>query len=473
VDNIRRANTCSVGSDHDINERRPLVQSNPEHPAAGKAVVYVRLSGQPYGYDPFSPDNQLRICRDHARNHRVEIVAEYQDLAVSGRRGEIERPGFEACLELLRRQVVEILYVATLDRFSRRGLHHVTALLEEVDAAGGRVIVAVDGLDTRLAADRQTISSLAELARAEADAASWRLSEWHAHNRRNGLWKRIRPFGYTVANGKLEPHPTEAPIVRAMVDSFLAGSSLRGIAKWLNAEGVKPPRLVFYEEALAKGYNPRTPPAKSWSYVAVRGVLAAPALAALMSHAGELCRDERGHLIVAGVGIVTQDERAQILAGLQRRASPGGPHQGGRREGGKNPQPKYLLTGLGRCGECGKALQRIVTRRGGVYYRCAAKGRGQTCRGGLISGAFLESEVVRHLLEGRDRSVRLPPAVLEELRDGWEDLPLAWRRAVLTEVIRQVWVYAADIPVDRRVHIVWAGENPPRPRGARPVGSST
>jgi hypothetical protein len=38
----------------------------------------------------------------------VEVVAEYQDLAVSGRKGDAERPGFVAALELLRRRAVEI-----------------------------------------------------------------------------------------------------------------------------------------------------------------------------------------------------------------------------------------------------------------------------------------------------------------------------------------------------------------------------
>jgi DNA invertase Pin-like site-specific DNA recombinase len=314
---------------------------NTEHPAAGKAVVYVRLSGQPYRYDPFSPDNQRRICRDHALEEQVEIVAEYQDLAVSGRKGGAERPGFEASLQLLRRRAVEILYVAKLDRFSRRGLQHVEPLLDEIDGVGGRVVFVADGLDSRNAADRRTISTLAERARAEADAATWRRSEWHAHNRRRGLWKRIRPFGYVVTNGKLHPHPAEASIVRGMVDSFLAGSSLRSIAMRLNAEGVKPPRLVFYEEAKAKGYNAKRPPATSWSYVAVRGILSAPALAALISHAGELSRDECGGPISAGIGIVTQDERAQILAELRRRALLGGARQAGQRRAVRDAQPSW------------------------------------------------------------------------------------------------------------------------------------
>ena len=447
------------------------MKENPAHPAAGKAVVYVRLSGQPYGYDPFSPDNQRRICRDHALREHVEIVAEYQDLAISGRKDEANRPGFEASMELIRRRAVEILYVARLDRFSRRGLEHVGALLDEIDQVGGRVIFVAEGLDTRQAAVRKTIAMLAEQARAEADAATWRLSEWHAHNRRNGLWKRIRPFGYIVSDGKLSPHPTESPIVRGMVDSYLAGSSLRGIAKKLNRQGVKPPRLVFYEEATAKGYSARKPSANSWSYIAVRGVLTAPALAALISHAGEPCRDERGELILAGDGIVSLEERAKILAELRRRALLGGARQSGRRETEQVRQPKYLLTGFGKCGECGKALQRIETARGGIYYRCAGKGRGQTCRGAMISGRHLESEVVRRVLEWRTHSGRPPPTALGYTATGaWEDLSLAQRRAILADAVREVWVFSTDVPVARRVRIVWVGEDPPEPRGRQPTG---
>ena len=139
-----------------------------------------------------------------------------------------------------------------------------------------------------------------------------------------------------------------------MVDSFLAGSSLRGIAKGLNAQGVKPPRLVFYEEAIAKGYRAKRPSATPWSYVAVRGILTAPALAALISHGGEPCRDEHGLPIFAGVGIVDLDERSQILEELRRRAMSGGAPRATRGDARRDTQPKYLLTGFGRCGNAAR-----------------------------------------------------------------------------------------------------------------------
>jgi DNA invertase Pin-like site-specific DNA recombinase len=462
----RKANISSIALVNPFEE--VPVTRRPQHPAAGKAVVYLRLSGQPYGYDPFSLENQRRICRERALHEHVEIVAEHQDPAISGRKGEAERPGFEASLNLIRRQLAETMYVAGMDRFSRRGMHYVRALLDEVDRAGGRVLFVADGLDSRETAVRQAIEAHAEQARAEADAATRRLSEWHAHNRRKGLWKRIRPFGYLVNDGRLVPHPTEAPIVRGMVDGFLAGSSLRGIAMGLNAQGVKPPRLVFYEEATAKGYSAKRPSATSWSYVAVRGILTAPALAALTSHGGEPCRDEHDQPIFAGVGIVDLGERSRILEELRRRAMSRGALRATRGDGRRDTRPKYLLTGFGRCGECGKALQRIETLRGGVYYRCASKGRGQTCRGALIPGRLLESEVVRSVLERRARSAQRPVSSLDEsMTSAWEDLSLARRRAVLADAIQEVQVFGTDVPLDRRMHIVWIGENPPAPRRRR------
>ena len=165
----------------------------------------VRLSGTPYGRDPFSPENQRRICQNYARSEGAEIVVEFADLAVSGREEDAKRPGFEAALGLLRGRKVETLYVAKLDRFSRRGAQHVREVLDGVGDVGGRIVFVADGLDTRQPSARREIAQLAEQAKAEADAGSWRLGQWHAHNRRSGFWKRIRPYGYVVNDGKLRP----------------------------------------------------------------------------------------------------------------------------------------------------------------------------------------------------------------------------------------------------------------------------
>jgi site-specific DNA recombinase len=217
---------------------------------------------------------------------------------------------------------IRTLYVARLDRLTRRGMAYVGLILDELERVGGRIVFVAEGLDSSKPGARHIIAIQAEQVRAESDAIGWRIGEWHAHNRRQGLWKQRRPFGYLVVDGRLRLHPVEAPIIRRMADDFLAGASLRSVARWLNKEGVKPPRVaIWYEEAQAKGHRAKMPSNQTWASVSVKSVLSQPAAAGLVSHHGKLVYDEHGGLVFAGDGIVTLDERASILAELERRSA--------------------------------------------------------------------------------------------------------------------------------------------------------
>jgi site-specific DNA recombinase len=191
-------------------------------------------------YDSFSPDNQRRLNHDAAARNGEHITPEFEfsDLDLSGRK-DVHRPGFEKAMSALLDRRIKTLYVAKLDRLTRKGMGHVGLILDELERVGGRIVFVAEGLDTSKQGARQVIAILAEQARGESDAISWRIGERHAHNRRMGLWKAKRPFGYLVVDGKLKPHPIEAPIVRRVVEAFLDGATLRDIARWLNDEGIK------------------------------------------------------------------------------------------------------------------------------------------------------------------------------------------------------------------------------------------
>jgi hypothetical protein len=228
-----------------------------------------------------------------------------------------------------------------------------------------------------------------------------------------------------VVNDKLEPHPTEASIVRRVMDDFLDGASLRSIARWLNEEGVSPPNVVIAEEARAAGRRVKQPPTESWSWTTVRMLLTRPANAALISHNGRLVYDEKGEPISAGKGICTLAERARILAELKRRstvARNGKPERIGKRTGGGRP-PKYLMVGFTRCAECGGAAIRQAYRYGDCF-QCAKKEAGQRCRGALISMTYLEDAVVSQL---RAKLAALEPGdpLLDEIAERWftQNLP--------------------------------------------------
>jgi DNA invertase Pin-like site-specific DNA recombinase len=380
----------------------------------------------PPAHDPFSPDNQRRLCHQAAERNGEHIPPEYElmELDVSARKDRTRR-GLDAALKLLLTGKIKTLYVATLDRLSRRGMGHVGLILDELEKVGGRIVFVADGLDTSKPGVRPIVAILAEQARAESDNTSWRVGQWHMHNRRHGVWNQQRPYGYVVENGRLRPHPTEAPIVRRMIDDFLGGATLYGIARRLNDEGIKAPGVVHAEDARAAGRRAKGPRGDSWYEATVRKVLRQPALAALVSHNRRLVYDESGEPISAGEGIATMAERARILAEFERRsvvAHHGAVERIDKRTGGGRAAG-HLLVGFVRCGECGAAAVR--TRSGGTYYyRCSRRRNAARCRGAHVSERYLENEVVTRL---RAKLAALEPGapLLDEIAERWfaQELP--------------------------------------------------
>jgi site-specific DNA recombinase len=377
--------------------RAPGRRANPaaggrhEHPAAGLAGDYLRLSALPVDYDPFSPDTQRRLCQEAADRRGVKLVREFVDLDYSARK-DIYRPGYEDGIKALVNQEIEYLFVPTVDRFSRRGMGQVGLVLDELEKVGGRIIFVKEGLDSSDPNSRLIIGVLAERARAEADQIAWRVEQFHETARRMGLWVRVRPYGYVVEDHRLKPHPEEALVVRRIVEEFLGGAALRGIAGRLNEDGIPCPKAVINAEAKAKGHRVKPLKTTRWSYIAVRGILTAPVTAALQSHNRRLVYHENGDPISCGEGIISLGERARVLAELERRRATVRRAQEvgriGKHTGGGRPA-KYLLTGFARCGHCHGAMNRTVD-----VYRCSRKGRGQRCRGGSVMAKALEDEVM-------------------------------------------------------------------------------
>jgi site-specific DNA recombinase len=295
---------------------------------------------------------------------------------------------------------------------------------------------------------------LAEQARAGSDNTSWRLQRFQAYNRRKGIWKRPRPFGYLVVNGKLRPHPIEASIVRCMVDEFLDGASLRGIAHRLNESGVRAPRAVRAAEARAAGRVVKDPPTEEWSYVSVREILIAPSLTAIQAHDRGLFCDDNGELVSVGEGIVTLGKRARILAEFERRTalvrSAQDPSRIGQRTGGGRP-PKYLFSGWIRCGECGAASTWAIAinKEKNKYgrYVCSRQWQGKTCRGCGVQADALEGEVIRRFTL---KLSTLEPGdpLLERIAERWLEHTLPegeTERRVLRQAIDDVEARLTDL----------------------------
>jgi DNA invertase Pin-like site-specific DNA recombinase len=161
-----------------------------------------------------------------------------------------------------------------------------------------------------------------------------------------------RLFGYETDRTIRE---SEAAVVRDLAARFLAGSSLRSLAAWLNEEGVPTPST---EARLAAGEKPA-----QWTGPNLRGMLRRPAYAALRVHKGAVVGD------AAWEPIISRAEHERIMAITDDPA---------RRINKTGNARRHLLTSLATCATCGEHLKShsATGKNLAAAYRCAT---GQHC----------------------------------------------------------------------------------------------
>src|SRR6266516_439478 len=122
------------------------VGAEAESVAAGS---YDRLSAMAVEYDSFSPENQRRLNHQAAARNGEHIPPEFvfSDLALSGRK-DVHRPAFEKAIRALLDVRIKTLYVAKLDRLSRKGMGHIGLILDDLERVGGRIVFVAEGLDS-------------------------------------------------------------------------------------------------------------------------------------------------------------------------------------------------------------------------------------------------------------------------------------------------------------------------------------
>lgn len=194
------------------------------------------------------------------------------------------------------------------------------------------------------------------LAEKEVDQTRERVMRTLNANLAAGKPHGVRAFGYTIVRDPntgrsvgRDLHPTEAPVVREVVDRFLGGESLRSIAMDLNERGVK------------------TTHGRKWRGPNLGVAIAKPTYAGLRAYKGQ----------VTGKGtwpaIITEDEHLRIKAILADPA---------RRVTTRGSKPRYLISGIATCGVCGTRAYRIKHHGRDVY----------SCRRGCVTHRIEETD---------------------------------------------------------------------------------
>lgn len=293
-----------------------------------RGVIYARFSTELQSESSIA--DQVRICREYAAARGWSIVAEFSDQGISGA-ALGNRPGAQRALEAC--QPGDVLLVNDLSRLSRS--QDLAPLLARLSHRGVRVIGAQDGFDSdarhaRMQAGLSGIMS-EEFRRMIADRTHAAL----ASRAQDG-----RPTG-----GKAFADPE---LVREIFGRFAAGESMRAIAVDMNRRGIPAPGATWRERSRPRG---------RWLVSALHAMLRNDLYVGRRvwnrsrwvkdPDSGKRIRIERpeSEWIVRPVEpIVDVDTWERVQARFRHRRT------------GRGGSPRFLLSGLLVCGECGGRL---------------------------------------------------------------------------------------------------------------------
>jgi len=319
-----------------------------------KVALYARVSSDKQDID-LSISAQLKALRDYAARNGHEIVREYVDEAESGR--TTDRPAFMEMIAGAKRRdrPFDLILVYKYSRFARNredsivfkamlrknGVQVVSITEPTDDSPAGRLFEAmVEALDEFYSANLGE-----EVTRGTMESAS------------RGFWVNPRtPYGYRrvrVSDGgrvrvKLEIDPAAAGVVRRLYDSVLAGRSLLEIARELNREGIAAPR------------------GRKWGKTSVRQVLQNEACTGTLVWGRNSIRKIRTVRVEnAFPAIVSREVFGAVQKKLAERAF--------RAIHPRRAASRYLLSGIVRCGHCGKSMVGQDAKGGRyMYYVCGS-----------------------------------------------------------------------------------------------------
>ncbi|WP_082472886.1 recombinase family protein [Sphingomonas sp. Leaf357] len=418
-----------------------------------RAYIYARVSNDDEDGNNASGVAQRAACRAWCEKQGVEVVEEFEELNVSGRK--LKRREFDRMIAqaTAANRPVQIIVVYMLSRFARRLLTQMTAE-HKLDEAGVRLVSVVEDIadDANGRFMRGMIGLINEK---YANDASIFTARDRRGNAAAGYWNGGPiPFGYesrvVVTDGrkgrrKLFIVEAEAAVIRLiyeLADVGLTGRAMgtRAIAAHLNANGYTFRGKRFFHsnvdgiltrEHYSGSYRDRTMDAKG------------------------VKPTEEEAIVIACPQIVAPDQIARVAA-IRARAAPSVTPP-------RVTNSPVLLGGIATCGhpECGSGMV-LRTGKGGAYryYVCNRKATAgaATCPSKAIREAALDSIVLDGLLDRVLQPDRLK-VLLADVLDRSDDAEKR-RKDDLDRVRRER--IAAEARLRRLLELVEEGLMSPR-----------
>lgn len=370
-----------------------------------RAAIYARYSSD-LQHDRSIAD-QIALCKTIAQRAGYQIVAMHEDRALSGT-SIVHRPGVQALLRDVKARKVDVVVTEHIDRITRSEADW-HAIKLELDFAGVKVHAA-SGIVGRI---EGSVLALVSATQSEAIAVhTWRgLKGAVAAGRHAGG----RAYGYRPVKGdpgRLRLEDAEVTIVRRIFAEYIGGASPRAIAAGLNRDGVAPPRGAYWRASTIVGSKQRG-----------HGILVNPVYAGrIVWNRVRMIKHPQSRKRLSRINPQSEWQWAdapQLRLVDQETFEAAAVRMAGRTHAFRRSvvRPRYLLSGLLRCGSCGAGMSSRGRDRKGRRISCSQFLEAQTCENGR--GYYVDD--IEHAVIGGLR-VRLgSPAAIAHFVRAYND----------------------------------------------------
>jgi site-specific DNA recombinase len=199
------------------------------------AIGYVRVSTDKQDN---SIDAQERLIRAQATLKGFELAEVIVDRDEFS--GDLDRPGVQRILELVKARKVSAVVISKLDRLTRstRDAIDLIELFSRKDVA---LISVAESLDTESPMGRFFVRMIASIAELEREMIGSRTAAGLQNLKAQGMPAGPAPYGWRSV-GKKKPmveEPAEQAVLARIRDLRTSGASLPSIAATLNGEGLR------------------------------------------------------------------------------------------------------------------------------------------------------------------------------------------------------------------------------------------
>ena len=344
-----------------------------------RAVTYARYSSKMQRES--SIEDQQRNVHERARREGWSIVADYADRAISG--SDSTRPQYLAMQAAARRGEFDVLLIDDLSRLTRDSAEQ-EKTIRMLEFRGIRLVSTADGYDSTSKA-RKMLRGFKGLANEQfLEDHAERVYRGQKGQALKGRWNGGRPYGYRLKRQVdesrrdqygdaarigtvLQRDPVMAKVVQEIFQRFTDGDSTAMIARALNARGVPSPGSTWRREVRR---------CAGWMSSAVRVILQNPLYTGQQRwNTSQFVRDPESNKHVRRARpkaewVVNENPALRIVSDelfqrAQARFHTCADGDVRLKSGGK---PKHLLSGLLKCGTCGRSY----TMGGAHSYVCGS-----------------------------------------------------------------------------------------------------